>query len=175
MNGKIRGRLNVTGKTWPGELGKLLKAIGATEWERAPQTMVTSAQIGKAQGVYSGVPCTAVWIHNQMALKQEHASSASLILQLSRPTDLGFQLRNATGVQRTLYHPQNADVRTDVDPRLLTAEEVSDLHSMNVPFVLNLLEDRVTITINGMYPAECYESFLELLHLIHQRVADLGL
>jgi hypothetical protein len=175
MSTVSQGRPSMSSKAWAGELRKLLQLIGALEWERGAQPLVDSAQLGKARGIYSGIPCTAVWVNNPMARDQELANSVSLILDFSQPTGLSFQLRNAAGVQRVLYLAQeNAGEPTEVDPRLLTAEEVSDLQSMGVPFILNLLEDRVTITIYGMYPVECYGSFLEMVSLIHERVAALG-
>jgi hypothetical protein len=165
----------MSSKAWEQELGKLLRLIGAEAWERAPQPLVTSPQIGKAAGNYCGTPCTAVWMNNQMALDPELAGSVSLIIELPRPLDAAFQLRNSNKSRHLPFTPPGGmDASPAIDPRILTAEEVSDLSSMEVPFLLSLLQDRVSITIYGLYPLECYESFLDLLRLIHERAAGLG-
>lgn len=163
-------RPDMSGKTQARELGKLLRLIGA------PNSGVARlpGDHGKARGTYNGIPCTVVWANNPMAVEHELVRSVSLVFELSQPTSLSFQLRNTASTRRLPGAGRRTDVRTDVDPRLLTAEEVSDLHSMDMRFLLSLIEDRVAITIYGVYPVECYESFLQLLQLIRERVTALG-
>jgi hypothetical protein len=133
---------------------------------------------GKVQGTYREVGCKLVCMNNPTTGEPELMRSLSLVLELPQVTDRRLKLQNTVSVRQHLGSTQEkADVhRVDqhVDPGLLTPEEISDLNSLDAPFVLTLLEDQLTMTIYGMFQAEFYESVLELLNRVCGRLAEVG-
>jgi hypothetical protein len=174
MSVLVRGHLDMSERARINELSKVLRLIGLP----GEKTHDLRGHHTQVQGQFKGVPCKMVCMLNPSTGEPEMMRSVSLIFPLETRTSLELKLQNTVSVRLGLAVTQDrADAvaqAQQVDQRLLPAAEVSELIGLGVPFVLTLLEDRLTMTVYGVFQAAFYESILEFLYRIRQRVVELS-
>lgn len=130
------------------------------------------------EGQYKGYGCKVV-ARNEVATgskEKDFSSSVTLMIELDKPTDEELSVQSVQNELRT-YFTATAEVdeyararAEHPNTKLIDTKELELLEQSGLEYDINLLPDRLSFTVYGIYRAMTYKELLDYMLIIVERI-----